>query len=77
LPIVAAIGSGIVVLGGGIYGLMRAGVIPGHQPGNTFVQDAASWDPFTREEVAGALRAFDAKIDAEEREAKAKAPAHR
>jgi hypothetical protein len=56
---------------------MRAGVIPGHQPGNTFVQDAASWDPFTREEVAGALRAFDAKIDAEEREAKAKAPAHR
>jgi len=36
-------------------------------------QDASSWDPFTGAEVASAIRAFDAKIDSEEREAKEKA----
>jgi hypothetical protein len=67
----AAISAGVVILAGGVYGLMLAGVIPGHQPGNSLVEDTARWDPFTREEVTSAIRAFDAKIDAEEREAKA------
>jgi hypothetical protein len=52
------------------YGLMGVGVIPGHRSGITPAQDAASWDPFTHEEVAAAIRAFDAKIDTEERTAK-------
>jgi hypothetical protein len=60
--------AGMVVSAG--YGLMRVGVIPGHRPGNTLSQDAASWDPFTHDEVATAIRAFDAKIDNEERTAK-------
>jgi zinc-ribbon domain len=55
------------------YGLMHFGIIPGHRPGNTLSEDAASWDPFTHEEVATAIRAFDAKVDNEERTAKSKA----
>jgi ribosomal protein L37E len=70
------IGVGVCLVVAGVgYGLMRAGVIPGHHPGNTLAQDAVSWDPFSRDEVAGAIRSFDLKLADEEREAKAQTAA--
>jgi len=63
---VAAVG----VLAAGVY---RIWFLPSHAPGTALDQDASSWDPFTGAEVASAIRAFDAKIDSEEREAKEKA----
>jgi hypothetical protein len=70
------IGVGICVVVAGIgFGLVRGGVMPSHHPGNTVAQDAASWDPFSHDEVAGAIRSFDVKLANEEREAKAQSVA--